>query len=145
MTATDMNESNPSPSGSGFPGQNLPPAGGPAGLPDPARSWNVACHLAALTGLVSGVGFIVGPLVVWLLKKGDYPSVDRHGKESLNFQLSVLIYSLGLFVISFFTCGLTVPLILALVVAQVVLVVVASVKVSNGEDYRYPLTIRLIA
>lgn len=112
--------------------------------PDPARSWNVACHLSALSGLFTGVGFILGPLAVWLLKKADYPSVDRHGRESVNFQLSVLIYTFGLFVISFFTCGLTVPLVLALVVAQVVLVVIASIKVGNGEDYQYPMTIRLI-
>ncbi len=121
--------------------ESIPP--GPS-VPDPARSWNVACHLAALTGLFSGVGFVLGPLAVWLLKKADYPSVDRHGKESLNFQLSVLIYSCGLFLISMLTCGLTVPLILVLVVAQIVLVVMAALKASNGEEYRYPMTLRLI-
>ena len=137
-----MNENNPQPPGNNAPAMvPPPPAGGPT---DPARSWNVACHLAALSGLFTGVGFVVGPLVVWLLKKADYPSVDRHGKESLNFQLSVLIYSFGLFVLSFFTCGMTVPLVLALVVAQIVLIVLASVRVSNGEEYRYPLTLRLL-
>lgn len=137
-----MNEPNPSSAHADAP----PPASQPSGPgpSDPARSWNVACHLAALSGLLTGVGFVVGPLVVWLLKKADYPSVDRHGKESLNFQLSVLIYSFGLFVLSFFTCGMTVPLVLALVVAQIVLIVLASIKVSNGEEYRYPLTLRLL-
>jgi uncharacterized Tic20 family protein len=142
MSSSDMNENNPQNPGNDAPGVTPPSsAGGPA---DPARSWNVACHLAALSGLFTGVGFVVGPLVVWLLRKADYPSVDRHGKESLNFQLSVLIYLFGLFVLSCFTCGMTAPLVLALVVAQVVLVVLASVKVSNGEEYRYPLTLRLL-
>ena len=144
MTANAMSDSTPSSSDPGRPAPNLPPTGGPVSPNDPARSWNVACHLAALTGLVTVVGFILGPLIVWLLKKADYPSVDHHGKEAVNFQLSVLLYSFGLGVTSAFTCGLTVPLLLVLVVAQVVLVVVASIKVGNGEDYRYPLTLRLI-
>ena len=55
--------------------------------------WAGFCHLAALAGyVVPMVGNIVGPLVVWLMKKEEYPLVDDQGKESINFQISILIY-----------------------------------------------------
>jgi len=115
-----------------------------------ARTWATFCHLSALLGLiwVPMTGFaipfgnLIGPLVIWLIKKNDFPLVDEQGKESLNFQLSMTIYGiisslLILVIIGFF-------LILALALIDIVLVVIASIKVSNGEPYRYPLTIRLI-
>jgi uncharacterized Tic20 family protein len=144
MNTSAMNDSSLPPAGSVTPDNTPPPDGTPPGQADPSRSWNIACHLAALSGLLTGIGFIVGPLIVWVLKKADYPSVDWHGKESLNFQISVLIYYAVLIVVSFFTCGLTWPLLVVLAVAQLVMVVIASIKVSNGERYQYPLTIRLI-
>jgi uncharacterized Tic20 family protein len=68
--------------------------------------------------------------------------VDAHGKESLNFQISVTIYMavaavLMLVIIGFF-------LMIGIAVVAIVLVVIAAVKASNGELYRYPLTIRLV-
>src|SRR4029453_15764371 len=57
------------------------------------RTWCVLCHAAALLGLFFHFpGHILGPLVVWLIKRGDSPEIDAHGKESLNFQISMLIY-----------------------------------------------------
>ena len=112
----------------------------PAAAPD--RTWDMLCHLSAFAGVIVPLGSILGPLVVWLIKKNEIPSVDAHGKESLNFQISVLIYLavsalLVLVVIGFF-------LMIAIGIAAIVLVIVASIKASNGELYRYPLTIRFI-
>jgi uncharacterized protein len=114
---------------------NAPPA-------SPNRTWEVLCHLSALSGYVVPLGWVLGPLIIWLIKRNENPAVDYHGKESLNFQISMLIYTLiaGL---SILICIGWVLLPLA-VIANIVLVVIAGIKASNGEYYRYPLTIRFI-
>ena len=63
--------------------------------PKPDRTWDILCHLLALSGFVAvPLGNILGPLVIWLIKKEQLPSVDAHGKESLNFQISMTIYAI---------------------------------------------------
>ena len=108
------------------------------------RAWVILCHLTALT-LFLGVPFgnVVGPLVIWLLKKAESAAVDAHGKEALNFQISMSIYTLVAGLSLFVIVGLVLlPLVL---IANLVFIIIASIKASNGEFYRYPLTIRLIA
>src|SRR5689334_11748905 len=98
-------------------------------------------HLTSLLGLATGM-FFLGPLVVWLLKKDEHPFIDEQGKESLNFQISMLIYEV---VAALLLCVLVgIVLLPILLVIHVVLVIIASIKVSSGEDYRYPLTIRFL-
>jgi uncharacterized protein len=84
----------------------------------------------------------MGPLVVWLMKRADSPEVDAHGKESLNFQLSMLIYDIIAGILCIILIGF--PILIALWVVNTVLVIIASIKVSEGKFYRYPFTIRLI-
>lgn len=113
------------------------------------NTWAMLCHLSSLSGyLGNGIGSIVGPLLIWIIKKDTMPEVDAHGKEALNFNLSILIYGLCLTVFTIATLGfgvfLSVPLLLALVIFHVVCTVMATLKANNGEFYRYPLTIRLI-
>ncbi|MEW6533887.1 MAG: DUF4870 domain-containing protein [Thermodesulfobacteriota bacterium] len=108
-----------------------------------ATNWGMLCHLSALLGLVLiSFGHILGPLVVWLLKRNDDPFIDEQGKESLNFQISMTIYV----IIAAILCVILIGFVLLgiLIIADVILIVVASVKASNGESYRYPFTIRLI-
>ena len=126
--------------------QNLEPGGaphsqqgGPASQEE--RTWGMACHLSALAGLIFPFGNIIGPLVVWLMKKDEYSFVDDQGKESLNFQLSLLIYSIVIALPSLFLLFL--PLI-ALWGAGVVFAIIAGVAANEGRAYRYPLTLRLI-
>ncbi len=108
-----------------------------------ARNWAMLCHLVALSGLVTGaVGFIVGPLVIWLIKKEEFPLVDENGKEALNFQISMVIYGAGAFILCFVFIGFL--LLPALGIFDIVMVIIASVKVSNGEKFRYPLAIRFL-
>ncbi len=58
------------------------------------RTWNVLCHASALLGFFfPWAGHILAPLIVWLVKRGDSAEIDAHGKESINFQLTMLIYS----------------------------------------------------
>lgn len=129
------------------------PSAAPAGsVPNAStRSWEVLCHLSAAAGLIGvPMGHVFGPLLVWLMKRDESPAIDAHGKESLNFHLSwtlwVLLYCIASFVMTFFIVGIfmwfALPLIWA---AMVILVVIGSVKASNGELFRYPLTIRFLS
>jgi len=112
------------------------------------RTWGMACHLAAFAGLVvPGLGFVLGPLVVWLIKKDQYPFVNEQGKESLNFQISVLIYGVAAGILAFTV--ILIPLVAvflgALAIFNVVMIIVAAVAISNGQRFRYPLAMRLIS
>ena len=107
------------------------------------RTWCVLCHASALLGLFFHfLGHIFGPLIVWLLKRGDAPEIDAHGKESLNFQLSMLIYDAIAVILCFILIGI--PILILLWILNTVFVIVASIKASEGQLYRYPLTIRFI-
>lgn len=108
-----------------------------------ARTWAVACHASALLGFfVPAGGHILAPLIVWLLRRGESAEVDEHGKESLNFQLSMLIYSVVAAVLMLMLIGFV--LLPLLHVANLVLVIIASLRASEGQMYRYPLTIRFL-
>jgi uncharacterized Tic20 family protein len=107
------------------------------------RTWCVLAHATALVGfLVPLAGHIVGPLIIWLAKRADSPEIDAHGKESMNFQLSMLIYNLIAGVLCLVLIGFFILAILHIL--NVVLVIVASIQASEGKVYRYPLAIRLI-
>ncbi len=110
------------------------------------------CHLSALSGLITGVGFWLGPILVWVLQKDRFRSVDAHGKEAINFAITMFLYELGVLlagmVIGFLTCGIGMFLAMAALVvlgiAHVVLIVIASIEANSGRFYRYPYTWRPI-
>jgi uncharacterized Tic20 family protein len=109
-----------------------------------AKTWCVLCHASALLGLFFHVlGHLGGPLIVWLMKRGDSPEIDAHGKESLNFQISMLIYDAVAAILCVVLIGI--PILIALWVLNTVFVIIASVKASEGKFYRYPFTIRFIS
>ena len=129
-----------------------PPSATPALSPNPegqARTWNMLCHLSALAGFVFPLGNILGPLLVWQIKKNEFPSVDVHGKAALNFQITVAIamFVTGLVagVLSFFCVGyLLIPLVLLIVLGGMILAIIAGIKANNGEDYQYPWSLDLV-
>ena len=107
------------------------------------RTWTVLCHATALAGFfVPWAGHILGPLIVWLAKRSDSPEIDEYGKESLNFQISMLIYNVIAGVLCLVLVGFIILVILHIL--NLVLVIVASIQASEGKFYRYPMTIRLI-
>ncbi len=132
------------PQGAEQPGSaGAPPVTGPAvGSQDreankDARTWAMICHLAGFAYFViPGVGAILGPLVVWLLKKQEFPFVDDQGKESVNFQITMLIYALVSFALLFVCIGGF--LLLGVGVADIVLMIIAAIKANDGYSYRYP-------
>lgn len=102
----------------------------------------ILCHLLALAGLAVPFGSILGPLVLWLVKRADSPYLDAVGKEALNFNISWAIYAtVAAFSIFVLIGFVLLPLVC---IAWLVLVIIASIKASEGKFYRYPLTIRLI-
>lgn len=106
------------------------------------RQWAMFCHLAAFCGLLFPFGNLLGPLIIWQWKRELDPFIDAQGKESLNFQITVTIayvicIALFIILIGFALLGL-------LVVAAAILMIIASVKVNEGQAYRYPFTWRVI-
>jgi len=107
------------------------------------KLWATFCHLGALlVFLLWGVGHIIGPVVVWLLKRHDSEFVDWHGRESLNFQISVTIYSIICLLLSFVVVG--VFLFFALWIFWFIVVIISAIKANNGEKFEYPLCIRFL-
>ncbi|HWK75296.1 MAG TPA: DUF4870 domain-containing protein [Povalibacter sp.] len=107
------------------------------------RNWAVICHLSALAGLVVwGIGIILGPLIVWLVKKDTLPFVSDQGKEALNFQITVFLAGVVCTALVFLLIG--VPMLAALAVFDLVFIIIAAVKASEGVQYRYPIALRLI-
>jgi uncharacterized Tic20 family protein len=138
--------------------ENTPPpvpesSGHPPAVPTNPSTDNslaVVMHLLGFCWFVFPFyGNVLGPLVLWLIKRGDSPYLDRVGKEVLNFQISFSIYislaiAVGTVLLIFLVGILFYFLAAAIWVAWVVLMILAAVKTSNGEDYKYPFTIRLL-
>ena len=115
-----------------------------------ARMWAMLCHLTALSGYAIPLGNIIGPLVIWLIKKDEHPLIDENGKESINFQISATIYilvgSVVTFVLVFIIIGFfLIPVLILASLAVLVLTIIASIKAYKGEPFKYPLTIRFIS
>lgn len=113
------------------------------------KQWGLFAHLSALVGLVIPFGSVLGPLVVWLVKKDTMPFVADQAKESLNFQITVaaLCVALGVIAIPLMLIGigfLLLPLIGVIFIAALVLSVIGGIKANEGTAYRYPFAIRLI-
>ncbi|HET7650215.1 MAG TPA: DUF4870 domain-containing protein [Gammaproteobacteria bacterium] len=106
------------------------------------RNWGMAAHLSALAGYVIPFGNIIGPLVVWLVKKDEMPFVNSQGKEALNFQITIAIGALICVVLMLLIIGFF--LLWALAIVNLVFIVIAAVQASKGIDYRYPFVLRLI-
>jgi uncharacterized Tic20 family protein len=115
-----------------------------------ARMWSMFCHLAGLCALlpiIPVVGGVIGPLIIWQIKKEDNTFIDEQGKEAVNFQVSVLLYSLIGSILCGITCvGITlIPFVVGIIgVLDIIFLVIASIKANEGKHYRYPLTVRFI-
>ena len=117
--------------------------GGGGSSPDrDSQQWAMIAHLSALIGFIIPFGNLIGPLVIWQMKK-DMPFVVDQGKEALNFQITVVIAVFVCLLLSLVVIGM---LLLPVVgIGALVLTVMAGIKANNGEAYRYPFTLRLIS
>lgn len=142
-----MNETNPQNTAS-------PAASAAAGPSTEERKWATFAHLSALLGalLTSGwagsIGFFIGPLIIWLMKREAMPFVNDQGKEALNFAITVSIACFVLLLLTILSLGIglliTVPLFVVIGITALVLIVIAAIKANEGVAYRYPFSLRLV-
>jgi uncharacterized protein len=118
------------------------PAARTAVVDETSRNTAVAAHLSTFAGLIVPFGSVIGPLAVWLTRRDRDPFVDQAGREALNFGITIALYGAVLLVAALLLVGI--PFLIIGVVAWVVLASLAAVKASQGQAYRYPLTLRLV-
>jgi uncharacterized Tic20 family protein len=107
------------------------------------RTWSALCHASALLGVfLHFPGHLIPPLIVWLAKRDESPELDAHGKEAVNFQISMLIYNLVAAVFCLILIGFV--FLAVLWVLNAVFAIIAAIQASDGKFYRYPMTIRFI-
>jgi len=106
------------------------------------RMWAMFCHLSALSGFVIPFGNVIAPLIIWILKKEEYPLVNDQGKEAINFQISMTIYIIASVILIIIVIGI--PLLIMLGLFELIVIVIASIKANEGVNYRYPFTIRFL-
>ena len=111
-------------------------------IPEKDRNWAMFCHLSTFASLIIPFGGIIGPLICWSSKRHESSWVDQNGKASLNFQLSVALYTLICIPLMFIIVGFVI--LGAILVLELVCVIIASIKASRGEEYTYPLMIPFI-
>lgn len=117
-----------------------PPSTGSLSQED--RNWGMIAHLSSLSGFLIPFGSILGPLIVYLVKRDQSPFATDCAREALNFNITVAIGFLICLCLSLVFIGI--PLMIALGIAWLVLTIVAAVRASEGTLYRYPATIRFV-
>jgi len=111
-------------------------------LSESERNWAMFCHLSAFAGFFFPFGSIIGPLICWLSRKDESQWVNQNGKSSLNFQLSILLYVFMAIPLCFIIVGI--PIVIFLIGLKVICIIIASVKASKGENFKYPITIPFV-
>jgi uncharacterized protein len=117
-------------------------ATGAGAVDQEVRNTAVAAHLSTFAGLVVPFGSVIGPLAVWLTRRDRDPFIDQAGREALNFGITIAVYGAVVLVAALMLVGI--PLLIAGVIAWVVLASLAAVRASQGQAYRYPLTMRFV-
>lgn len=107
------------------------------------KQWGMLVHLASLAVFVGiPLGNIVGPLIIYLIKKDEYEFVADQGKEVLNFQITwSLIFIVSIILIF---VGIGVLMLIGFGIAWLVLTIVGTVAANKGQYYRYPFTIKFL-
>lgn len=124
-----------------------PPAVPPSPTGEPKNNqWLVALHASALVGMILPAGNIIGPLIVWLMKKAEMPEIETAGRTVLNFQISWTIWFIVSIIVAAVGSCLIIPIAIPFVlwIAWIVFVILGAVKASNGESYVFPLTIKFL-
>jgi len=106
------------------------------------RQWALFAHLSALIGFIIPFGSIIGPLIIWQIKKNEMPFVDDQGREALNFQITMAIAVLVCIVLMVVLIGFLLIWIVGLL--DLLFIIIAALAANNGQAYRYPFTLRLV-
>ena len=103
------------------------------------RQWALFLHLSLLAGFLIPLAGLVAPIIIWQLKKEEMPGLDAHGKVVTNWLISSIIYFGASVLLIFVLIGI--PLILLLCLVGVIFPIVGGIKASNGEVWKYPMSI----
>jgi uncharacterized Tic20 family protein len=106
------------------------------------KQWAFFAHLSALVGFVIPFGSLLGPLIIWQMKKHEMPFVDDQGKEALNFQITMAIAFVVCCVLMLILIGFLLAAIVGIV--DIIYTIIAAIAANNGQAYRYPFNLRLI-
>jgi uncharacterized Tic20 family protein len=106
------------------------------------RDWAMFCHLSAFAGYFFPFGGIIGPIICWISRKDGSAWVDANGKASLNFQISMLLYTVLVIPLCIIIVGI--PILVGLMVLEAVCIIVASIRAARGEVFKYPISIPFI-
>ena len=109
----------------------------------------MGAHLSAIIGaMIGGVGSFAGPLVVWLIRRDDNPFISEHAREALNFNITIDVLAAICLFFGFVTFGfgfiIAGPLLVAIGILWLYGTIMGTVAASNGQMYRYPLSVRLV-
>jgi uncharacterized Tic20 family protein len=107
-----------------------------------ARMWAMILHLSQLANFVAPMAGIIAPIVIWQIKKDEYPEIDQHGRIVVNWMLSGLIYGVVSFLLFFLIIGI--PMMAILGVLAVVFPIIGGIKANQGEIWKYPLSISFL-
>ncbi len=107
-----------------------------------ANTWAMILHLSVFSGYVVPIAGLIAPIVIWQIKKSEYPIIDAHGKVVMNFLISFAIYGVVGVVLTFVLIGI--PLLALLGVLGIAFPIIGGIKANNGEVWRYPLTIEFL-
>ncbi len=106
------------------------------------RTWAILCHLSGFLGYAIPLSNIVVPLVIWLVKKQDSKHMNEVGKEVVNFQISMVIWSIISAILMFVLIGFV--LLFVLFIVHIISMIKAAMAADKGQTYRYPLTLHLV-
>lgn len=105
-------------------------------------TWGLIAHLSSLAGYFIPFGNVIGPLVVWIVKKDESAFIADQSKEAMNFQITVMLAIMVCIPLMFVCIGI--PMAIAVGIADLVFTIIAAIKANDGVMYRYPMTLRLI-
>ncbi len=112
------------------------------------RTWAMIAHLSAFSAFVTVIGCVLGPLIVWLVKRDTMPFAADQAKEALNFNITVAIVAVVLVLLTVMTLGIglviAIPVGIVVGIAWLVFTIIAAIKANEGVRYRYPFTLRLV-
>jgi uncharacterized protein len=111
-------------------------------LPQDEKNWGMFCHVAVFAGCIIPLGNIIGPLVIWLIKKDQYPFVDYNARQALNFQITLLLALLASALLAFVLIGIL--MLIGIGIFALVVTIQAIMASGRGQYYSYPCSITFI-
>lgn len=105
-----------------------------------ANQWAMFVHLSLFAGYLIPFGGLILPIVLWQIKKDEFPIVDTHGKNVANWAISLVIYFAAACILLLLLIGFLILPILGII--SIVFPIIGAIKANNGEVWEYPLAIK---